>query len=415
MLRYFVALVWISCFVLSLDAQLPLYDLPNPTNYEVASSASMAVTRGGRFVFANLLAGTVSIYNPFDNRLDAELNVGLEPFAVAVTPDGNRALAISQVARRLVVIDLNTNTIEATYGLAGTPFGIVADNNRAYLSLWDANKVLVVNIATGRIIEQISTPASPAGVALWGDFLYVTHFWTGELSLIYLPAAEVVRTVRYDSQATLSPSIEIDPINGLAFLPQSLRTNQDFQAVVQVVNLNTMLLNRTIRLHSPNYDLSMPYGVKQPSNRSRLYLTFAGSDLGAVLDLSENRIINTFETGANPRALLFNRAYTQVYVHELVDNTFSSFDTNFFAVSDVIPTQTGNLGASLQIGARLFHSANELSRQGTVSCASCHFADSRLTLGDFGTDWLNEHLAVQQGGLALEGLDLQALVDYLKP
>ena len=52
-----------------------------------------------------------------------------------------------------------------------------------------------VVIEARQVIGDIPTPPLPTGLAIWGDFLYVTHFWSGQVSLIYLPMRQVVETV----------------------------------------------------------------------------------------------------------------------------------------------------------------------------------------------------------------------------
>jgi DNA-binding beta-propeller fold protein YncE len=94
---------------------------------------------------------------------------------------------------------------------------VAPDGLSAYVARLGNSDVVRVDLATGRILEQIPTPDAPVGLALWGDLLYVTHFWTGEISLIYRPQAQVVQKIRLHPQASHAHSMAIDVRNGLGF------------------------------------------------------------------------------------------------------------------------------------------------------------------------------------------------------
>jgi len=438
-IKWFILAALLAPIVLNAqETALPLYDLPDPFLHDVSTSGSLAQTRAGRYVVANMLTDTVSIIGR-TGTIEAEIPAGNDPRGVTVTADNLRALALSRGDGTLIIIDLETNAVSDVHQIGSTPYHIVADAATAYISLQDSAEVVSIDIETGVITQRIRTPDYPAALALWGDFLYVTHFWTGELSLIFLPAGEVVRTIRPNPESSLSQSIEIDPFAGLAFLPQSLSNNDLLNAtadnrlipVVQVVDLSTMMVDRSINLVVADRHVNMPFAAAQPANRSRLYVAHAGSDAVTVLDLDRNVAEAHFETGANPRALMFNSAFTQVVVHDALDNTLSLVGTRFLALDDSIPTSAQAVTAGTQIGARLFHTANDsrLSRNHAISCASCHFdagSDGRRwqnrrtpalnEVTNFESAFIEQHIqSLQNGrGLGETSLDMLALLDYLR-
>lgn len=423
--------------VFSVQAQLPLYDLPDPVTYAVQISSSATMTRGGRIIVSNALANRVSIIN-LQNSLDAELEIGADPQGVAIVPDNLRALAVSRADSRLAIIDLETNQISALYAIDGKPYGIVSTEDTAYISLQDRAEVIAVRLQDGHVLERIPTPPYPTALALWGDFLYVTHFWSGAFSLIYLPSGEVVRTIQPAAQAGLSASIEIDPAAGLAYLPQTIvndgagvtLANQHIP-VVQVIDLSTLQVQRTINLVVADRPVSMPFAARLPANRARLYVASAGSDAVTVINLQTDTADAHVATGSAPQAILFNRDSTRIYVHDGISGTLTVLDTRFFGLEDQIPTASASPDPVYQLGARLFHSALDarLSQTGMTACASCHFdrgADGRQWYGtatlpalqpeNIQSQWLLEHLSQMQGGtgFAADSLDMQALIRYLR-
>ncbi|MCA9912014.1 MAG: hypothetical protein KC496_01640 [Anaerolineae bacterium] len=416
--------LWILLLPLTLHAQdnpLPLYDLPEPFAYPVQNSSTIAITRGGRVLVANAFVNSVSLILPGTGEIEAEWETGAEPKSVTITPNNLRALAVS--ADGLLVIDLESNEIEALYPLEGQPNGLVADDENAYISLQDHDEIIVMEIESGEIVQRIATPPYPAGLSLWADFLYVTHYESGQFSMIYLPAGEVVRTIQPDSQATLFNAVLVNPINGVAYLAQSINTSlvdNRFVPMLYVVDLETMLVTERINLTVADRYVSMPYALAQPSNRSRLYIAHAGSNDVTVLNLDTGLADTHFTTGANPRGILFNSGFTQVYTYDAVDGTLSAFDTQFFGLLDAIPTSSQPIPAQTQLGARLFYGATDqrLSAIPTIACASCHYVEqlSNTSLFNLEAETLNDHIEVFQGGSGLdaESLDMQALVDFLR-
>jgi DNA-binding beta-propeller fold protein YncE len=415
------------------QAQNGLYDLPD-SFAALSISSPIAVTRAGRILVTNPFTNIVSIIG-LERSLDAEFEIGANPNSVAILPDTFRAVALS--SEELVVIDLEENIITASYPLEGMPFAVVATDTTAYVSLQAANEVIGINLEDGAIIQRIPTPDAPSGLALWGDFLYVSHFFTGEFSLIFVPLGEVVRTIQTAPDAGMSASIEINPINGLAYLPQSLRNNNAFATVdnrirpmVYEIDLATMAVLRGIDLgEAVQGAAAFPYAARQPSNRSRLYLSMAGSNGFIVLNLETGTADNFVETGLYPLGLVFSPNYGRLYIQDALEGTVSLFDTRFFGLEDQIPNSGESLSAQEQIAARLYYTVDaRLSANGMMSCASCHWngeGDRREWLGastpplfQNGVEeaWLNAHIIETMGGsgLDLESIDMDALLEFLK-
>jgi YVTN family beta-propeller protein len=423
----------------------PLYALPQ--NEPVFLSSSMALTPARRYVVANRLTNSVSVVAPDTGTIEAEIAVGRDPRSVAVTPDGTRFLVVNRADGTLSVIDANTNTLSVTYPLGSQPFAVVANNTMAYISVQGSSDIIGIDFANGTIVTRILTPAFPAGLALWGDFLYVTHFWSGAFSLIYLPTAQVVRTIQPSASAGLSANIEIDVRAGIAYLPQSILNHRLLHApydalmlpVVQVVDLATMQPLRRYDLRWIDRPVNMPFAAKLTNDRSRLLIANAGSNDVTALDLASGRGAGFLPTGSFPQAVLFSRDGQAVYVHNGLDNTLIRANLRFLTADDIFPTTLQTAPANIQIGAQLFYSAadDRMSAGQAVSCAACHFdgqSDGRVWWG-FNTpalyaldatapySWIgtwndltavNEHLRVVQAGRGLAGVDFDALLSYIR-
>lgn len=426
---------WLLCFVLLviLTAQddLPLYDLPNAFA-PVQQSGSMALTNGGRLVVSYPLANRVSIISPNQGERDAQLATGDYPTGVAITPDSQRALSVSYADGTLSVIDLVNNEITAEYSIGDYPYHVVADDERAYVSMFNNAEVRVIDIETGDILTTIATPEHPTAMALWGSFLYVTHYWSGEFSLIYLPAEKVVQTIQPHPQASLAQAIELNPVNGVVYLPQTLVDveRQQLTPVVHIIDLKTFLVSSQFDLSVSDVPIFMPFSAAQPSNRARLYVGNAGSDTVTVLNLDNETIAANIDVGANPRAIRFNRNFARFYTQDAIDGTISFVNTAFFGLDDSFPILSDIASPELEIGAQLFYSATDsrMSDGAGLNCATCHYlgesdgqewngADTpRLINTTITADNLNTHIAMMQGGTGLEvgSLDMLSLLRYLE-
>lgn len=364
----------------------PLYTLPGTTAPVIKSGSLVTIDGGSRVVATNMLNDTVSIMEPFSATLIAEVPVGDDPRSVALTDDATRALIVNRGDESLTVLDLETQTSIGAHPLGVLPYAVVTDNDAsAFVSLQGRHEVIELELATGDVLRRIPTPAYPAGLTLWGDFLYVTHLWSGDLSMIYLPQSEVVRTISTGADTSLSQTVAINRATGRAYLPQSRSNTINRTAtfdttifpVVNVVDLATMQLIREerITLDTADRPVNMPFDIAVDAVRDFVYVANAGSDDLSVINLNTGLVEAHRFVGANPRGVVLNRDNSQVFVHNMIDGSLTIIETRQFGLVDVLPISDLTVAADIFLGAQLFHSANDprMSRDHWISCASCHF------------------------------------------
>lgn len=377
---------------------LPLFSLPDSRANRAYTSNTIAFGNDRQtMVAANMINNSVTILIPQFNRVVTEIPVGLDPRSVAITPDGTRALVANHGDGTLSVIDLTNRTVLATIPVGVLPYGVVSNSDStAYVSLQGSDEIAIVDLTGESVLRTIPVPDAPAGLSLWGDFLYVTHFWSGELSLIYLPQGRVIQSVATGSDTALFQNIELDITRGIAYLPQT-RLNAQNQTltydtiafpVVNTLNLRDLTLMRERRLAIDSIDrpVNMPFAVALDRFAQRLYVANAGSDSVSAIDLSSGTIRANIPVGANPRGILLNGDNTLLYVHNALDGTITTINTSTLAVTDVMPIINLSISLDSLLGAQLFYSATDprLSVGSTISCATCHFdgqSDGRVWQG----------------------------------
>jgi YVTN family beta-propeller protein len=381
-----VWLLVLMALAVSVQAQDdPLYALPG-ANEAVSRSASIDLARDGRtLIAANMLNNTVSLVDLRQRVLLTEIDVGDDPRSVAFSFDGSQALVVNRGDRTLSVIDVDAQSVTATYPLGVLPYGVVTtDNQIAYVSLQASHEVIAIDYTTGAILFRIPTPPDPMGLALWGDLLYVTHFWSGDVSLIYVPSQRVVRTVETGPYTSLSPSITIDSRNQRAYIPQSRSYDSAdpatydtrIQPVVQTIDLLDMdvLRDGRVGVNVADRPVNMPFAVAVDPIREWAYIANAGTNDLSIIDLNSGVAVAHLPVGTNPRGVLLNFDNSFAYVHNAIEGSLTVISTRDSSIDDVLPISDLRIPVDELIGAELFHTA-ENPRMGArwISCASCHF------------------------------------------
>jgi YVTN family beta-propeller protein len=394
-------LVWISLALLGLTVAvhaqapeptpLPLYALPDSRVARPFSSGSLALTGEGRTLVAtNILNNSLSfveVFTPTAAQLIEEVPVGADPRSVAITPDTRLVLVTLRGENSLAVVNFQTRELLTKIALGGSlPYAVVSDrSDRALVSMQGSDEIVEVNLLNNQITRRIPVPDSPAGLSAWGDFLYITHFWSGSVSLLYLPRGVVIDTVSTGSDTGISQAVGLDIQRGLAYLPQT-RSNARNRAltfdttvfpVVNVLDLRGLLSlpMRRVDLSTADRPVNMPFAIAVDPFRNWLYIANAGSDDVSVIDVSTGLARANIPVGANPRGLLLNRDNTYLFVHNAIDATLTIVETNRLQAVDVLPIGTPVVSNDILLGAELFHSAADprLSEDRWISCATCHF------------------------------------------
>lgn len=374
----------------------PLYDLPDPNAVRVWRSAVIALTRNQRrAVTANTFSDTASIVDIVNETILAEVPVGREPRALTVAPD-ERWMAVT--ARRegtVTLIDLETFAVINSLWVGLWPWGVVTDGATLYVALEGEDAIAEIDVASLRVLRLMPVPDAPAALALWGNFLYITHFTSGALTLLYLPTGEVADSVPGTPDSSLSAAIWLDPFDAVAYVPAT-RMNADnplltFDSTVfPVVNAFGLrdlgaLRARRVALDVADRPLNMPFDVSLDRPRRWLWVVNGGSDDVSVIDLNTGFARANMRVGANPRGIARTSNGSFAYVYNALDGTISVIESAFMEVVDTLAATELDMPIELLIGAQLFHGSADprLSEDRRLSCATCHFDG-----GDDGRVWV---------------------------
>jgi len=366
---------------------LPLYALPDARLSRSASSSSLALAADNRtLVAANMLNDTISIVLPNQGQLVAEIPVGRDPRSLSFVNQDTQVVVANRGDGTLSLIDVATQAV-FTIPLGGVwPYGVVVDaDESAYVSLQGSGEIAVVDLASRQVTDRIAVGDWPAGLALWGDFLYVSHFWNGQVSMIYLPQMRLVNTISTGVDTGLSQAIELDVTRGIAYLPQTRSNAQNTSLtfdttvfpVVNVVDFRNLSPGRERRITLDTVDrpVNTPFAAALDRFRNWLYVANAGSNNVSVIDLNTGLLRAHIDVGANPRAILLNRDGSLAFVYNALEGTLTIIETRELDVIDELPISDFNIQVDTLLAQQLFYSASDprLSAQNWVSCGNCHF------------------------------------------
>jgi YVTN family beta-propeller protein len=376
---------------------LPIYALPDARLTRSMSTNTIALAEDNRtLAAANTLNNTVSIVLPTQGQLVAEIPVGADPRTVAFFAEDQQVVVANRGDGTLSVIELETQRV-TTIPLGGVwPYGVVVDGTTAYVSLQGSDAIAVVDLIAAAVTDYIPVPDAPTGMTLWGDFLYVAHFWSGQVSLVYLPQAAVITTVSTGVDTGLFQAIEMDITRGIGYLPQTRSNAQNASLtfdttvfpVVNVIDFRDMSINRRARIGLDTVDrpVNMPFAAALDRFRNWLYVANAGSNNISVVDLNTRLLRAHIDVGANPRGILLNRDGSVLFSHNALDGTLSIIETRTLEVTDQLPISDFNIPVDTLVAQQLFYSAADprLSADSWISCGNCHFdgmSDGRTWMG----------------------------------
>ena len=181
---------------LELDQRLVMAATADPTQRGfqafLSPHVNPIVLQDDTVYVTNTANGTVDVISANSRSLVASINVGIEPIALAVRPDGSELWVSNHVSDSINIIDIepssnlyhqvvgiiDANHLPGNTGWFDEPAGIAfASNEKAYVVLSQENKIAVINVLSREILRTIDVPAQdPRALAVIGDKLLVLPF-----------------------------------------------------------------------------------------------------------------------------------------------------------------------------------------------------------------------------------------------
>ena len=379
----------------------------------------------------------------------------LSPLEMALSPDGGLLYVVCQESDEVRVVDTQSNKIVGTIPVGHVPRGIAqsADGTRLYVTNTWSDSVSVIDAAAQKVVQNLPAGFEPTGIVLdrSGTTLYVANRLSNDVSVIDLPTGQETKRLlagRGASYLAASPDGRWIYCTHIYPNPGAFRTqpnseitviDTDTQRVVERMPLGNVAgvfhvavstdgklgvaaqlrpknliplahvehgsvfgdsltlfgkdVGKPVQIPIDELDryFAMPWGVAIAPDKSKIFLTTAGSESVTVIDAA--RLLSTIKSrpeffandlsasveyvadripvGHNPRGVLLSRDGKRLYVANRLDDNIAVIDTATDRVDHTIDLGGPNTIDAIRRGERIFYTAG-YAFQGQFGCANCH-------------------------------------------
>lgn len=385
-------------------------------------SHSLPITGHGKRVYiANADNASVTAVDTQTTKVLWETRVGKTPRTIARTDRGLLWVTLQDDDALVALTEQGTEHMRVQLAHGSGPYGIAlsADGSMAAVSLQHKGELLLFNPHTGRIQQRIAVNDDPRGVAIdaSGNYAYVTRMRTAmtahhsegaEVTQVNLRTAQVQQRLRlapdtttqdgedrsrgvpnYLHQVVLSPdgrrawlpTTKVNIARGMFRDGQALGHDTTVRTVINQIDVTTGQEMASTQLDFNDRDSARAVLLSPKGDYA--FVALQGSNSVEIVDAYSGTIKGAINpTGLAPQGLWLDEQQ-HLHVYNFTSRTLSSFD-----VSDVLASRqfappriasvslVGNEALSREQlkGKQIFYNAkdNRMSRDGYMSCASCH-------------------------------------------
>ena len=378
------------------------------------SPLEMVSSPDGRLLFVVCQdSDEVRVVDGQSSRVTGSVAVGHMPRGIALSPDGRQLYVTNAWSDTVSVIDVAALQVVRTLATGSEPSGVVSDRDGT--TLYVANRlsgdVSVIDLKSGQETKRLLAGRGASYLALSpdGKWIYCTHIYPNPGAFRSQPNSEI--TVIDTERQTVVERKPLHNVAGVFHVAVSADGRLGVAAQLRPKNLIPLAhvehgwafgdsltlfgddVGGTVQIPIDELDryYALPWGVAITPDKSKIFLTTAGSQSVTVINVSS--LLKTVRTrhrsfvndlsasadyvqtripvGHNPRGVLLSPDGKRLYVANRLDDNLAVIDT---ATEKVIATI--DLGGpknvdALRRGERLFYTA-DFAFQGQFGCANCH-------------------------------------------
>jgi hypothetical protein len=351
-----------------------------------------------------------------------EAQVGKKPTTLAEAPSGH-IWVVNRDDATVSVVNAATGNLIDTHVLpyASRPFGIAfaPDRSAAYVSLEGTGELLKLDVDSGQILGALAVNPKPRGIAVSGDSarILVSRFISpqshGQVTEVNASDFTVGKTILLavdagpDTEASgrgvpnYLSSVSISPDGLTASVPskkdntlrgqfrdgQPLTFESTVRAIISQLDLSAGQENVNGRVDMD--DSNLPIDSLYSEFGNQLFVALLGSNRVEVRDAYDiSKVLGVIEdTGLAPTGLAFNADFSRLFVHNFLSRSVEIYDVTGFKhadsfVADKLSTvdvvAAEKLDDQILLGKQIFYNSDDLrmSRDGYLSCISCHLDDT---------------------------------------
>jgi YVTN family beta-propeller protein len=351
-------------------------------------------------------------------KVVSTVSVGHVPRGITLSPDGREIYVTNAWSDTVSEIDAATLKVARTLTTGFEPTGIVCDRNceTLYVANRISGDISVIDVKTGQEIKRLLAGRGSSYLALSADgkWVYGTHIYPNPGTFRSQPNSEI--TVVDTARQAVVERAELHNVAGVFHVALSADGRLGIAAQLRPKNLlplahvehgwafgNSLTLfgddvgETPVQVPLDELDryYALPWGVAITPDKSKLFVTTAGSESVTVVDVpklltyirnsararrpyfvndlsaSANYVTARIPVGKNPRGVLLSPDGKQLYVANRLDDTISVIDTSTESVISTIDLGGPKTVNALRHGEQIFYTA-DYAFQGQFGCASCH-------------------------------------------
>lgn len=356
----------------------------------------------------------VKVINATSGAVVKTVRVGHVPRGIVLSPDGYTAYVTNAWSDSVSEIDAKTLEISRTLPTGFEPAGVVIDSKHGALYVANrlSNDVSVIDLKTGQEAKRLLAGRGASYLALSpdGKLIYCTHIYPNPGAFRSPPNSEIT-VIETDTQKVIARK-RLSNVAGVFHIAVSSDGKLGVVAQLRPKNLIPLAhvehgsvfgdsltlfgsdVGGMVQIPLDELDryYALPWGVAIASDKSKIFLTTAGSESVTVIHVP--KLLQTVRTrrksfandlsasaeyvsaripvGHNPRGVALSPDGSRLYVANRLDDTISVIDARAEKVVSTVDLGGPNKNVdALRRGERLFYTA-DFAFQGQFGCSNCH-------------------------------------------
>ena len=285
----------------------------------IAGCAGLSKDQGGitKAYVGNFKDGTVSVIDVASRQVIATIPVSSGPHGMAITPDGRFVYISSDGSSVVSVIDTSTDRVMGVIEVGSEPHGLAMtpDGRELWVAVKGTDKVEIIDTRGNQVVGNI-TVVSPHNIAFRpdGKSAYVASQVSGNNALVEVDVKDrrVLRRVPLDKTPR---ALDFDSDGRHLYF-----TEASVNAVLVLDPVSNEIVAKVPVGASPHHAKFMAGGAK-----NALVVSQDTNEL-AVINLTNNQVVKTFQTGKNPHWIASGREGRIAYITNEGANSVSIID-----------------------------------------------------------------------------------------
>ena len=310
-------------------------DIANYTTATAGVSINVNPKAASFAYITNMDSNNVSVIHTATNNIVTTVNVGSQPWDVAISPNGQKAYVTNGGSNNLSVIDTATNNVTATVDVGLDPSGVTVspDGQKVYVANFGNATVSVIDAATYNVTATVLVEPDPEEFVFTpdGKKIYLSTYLGNNISVIDTATNNVTATIPLGPNAQ---GVEVSP-DGTTLYVVNCGDSMFSAGTISVINTTTN--NVTATMNAGDY----PIGIEISPNGQTAYVTNLYVNTVTVINTTTNNVTAIVNGVNNPNGIAITRDGTKLYVADCGGNHLSIIDT---ATNNV--TATVNVGPS---------------------------------------------------------------------